>query len=340
MKIVPVSFCTTALLLVGLQGRAAEPRELNDVERYEIKLLFEDELWRPGGPRQDRVVTLVREGVRGGNLYVYLEMDSYVEQMWRRRLFDPRTLAPLLPEVAALSVKGTSFENTPADISSALREGIARWSLSAKERQDFYERAIRSEKVIYLQLTGARVGAGWRSAAMYAMEEEMDDLVPLIEQVLQERRGNDKDPAARGLEEGIESERLPLARARRSRDWIGGYLEIVRQDTSNNITASTQARLAAERRTREALLKLVVANRRDALPALDEVWEAVRSKEVTPHNDGYNRWSEIATPLLRANRALGSKAIDEKVVRKLIAEKPDEAERLLRKRGLLRMADQ
>jgi hypothetical protein len=48
------------------------------MERYEIKLLFEDELWRPGGPRRDRVVELVNEGVRGGNMYVFLEIDGHV----------------------------------------------------------------------------------------------------------------------------------------------------------------------------------------------------------------------------------------------------------------------
>ncbi|MGA7990277.1 MAG: hypothetical protein WCC53_02485 [Thermoanaerobaculia bacterium] len=318
--------------------RATEPRELNEVEKSEIKLLFEDELWRPGGPRQDRVVALVREGIRSGNLYVFLEMDQHIQQFWRRRLFDPRSLAPLLREIGLLSVKGTYFENRPDFVTAAAREGITLWNLSARERHDLYEYAIRHEKGTERNIDGERVGFTWQTASIYALQEELDDLVLPIDLALQQRKGMDR--GARDLEEAIDQEYLPLARARRSRDWIGGYLEIVRQDTGNDITARTQQRLIAERRTREALLRLVVKNRRDALPALDEDWEPVRSKEITPYDDGYHRWAEIATTLLRANRALGSRAIDEKVVRKLIAEKPEDAERSLRKRGLLRTAEQ
>jgi hypothetical protein len=168
-----------------------------------------------------------------------------------------------------------------------------------------------------------RVGLTWRTATVDAMQEGMDDLLPLIEQVLRLRRGVDKN--SRDLEEAIDQEYIPLARARQSRNWVRGYLEIIRQDASTDITASTQERLIAERRALEALLRLVVKNRRDALPALDA--------------DGYQRWAEIATPLLRATRALGSKAINEKMIHKLIPLKPEEALRSLRTSGLLRTAD-
>lgn len=314
-----------------------EPRELSDMERYEIKLLFEDELWRPRGPRQDRVVALVNEGIRGGNLYVFLEMDGHVTQLWKRRLFDPRALDSALPDVNALSVRGTYFENRPSFPTAAVREGIALWNLPAKERHDLYELAIQREKDTEMHFGAERVGLTWRTASLDAMQEGMDDLLPLIEQVLRLRRGVDKN--SRDLEEAIDQEYIPLARARQSRNWVRGYLEIIRQDASTDITASTRERLIAERRTREALLRLVVKNRRDALPALDEIWKTVRSKEITPYDDGYQRWAEIATPLLRATRALGSKAINEKMIHKLIPLKPEEALRSLRTSGLLRTAD-
>ena len=327
------------LLSVNAVSSTDPPLPLNSIHRQEIECLFDDEVWRPGGPRQDRISALVRDAVAGGNVYMYLEVDRQVEHLARRRLYDPRVLAPLLPQIAAMPVKGTSFETSSESVGAGLRSVIALWGLSAKERHDLYERAIKSEKNTYENVAGGVLALSWQTGALRALEEEMDDLMPLIERMQAERSGKSKDGAAISNEQALEDVYLPLARARGSRDWVGGYLEIIREPAGVDLTANPQERLLIERRADEALLRLVLKNRSDALPELEQTWKTVGAKEVSMRDRAFQRWAAVATPLARACIAFGSRTIDEKAMQKLGMIKPAEAEQDLRRAGLLRATD-
>ena len=293
-----------ALVPAGLQG---DPL-LRD---QQLRVLFEDEIFRPGGPRHERVTEIYRQAVEAGKIEAVVQVERHVSQLIDRRLFDPNSLTAFLPEVERLSRKGTSYENNN-DVTRPLREQIALWNLGEKERETFYRGLIERRSEEFGLLGGRIRGMHWLRAASLALHEHMDALVPVIEASVAATKQDQYNATLLSYLRGV---LLPLAKARQSRDWVGGYLELAR-NAMNRENGDTQEQELRDLVVGEALMEIVQKNRTDIVGDLTATWKDTKRVALVTHeatdSDRPTVWRTPAGALVvRAIRALGPKTFEQ-----------------------------
>lgn len=331
------------LLAASLHGKAATPnvpvpRELSSVERFEIRLLFEDELFRQGGPRQERVMEIFRQALEAGNIHVVVEVESHVFQLVYRRLIDPNPFVEFFPAIAKLPRAGTSYENAE-DMTRGLREEIVLWNLSPREREALYRGLIEKRANEYGLLGGRLGGMHWLTAAYRALCEHMDELLPVIERAVESNQ--ESDPPGLSLIQSLRSTYLPLSKARLGGNWTTGYVALIRTVSTEGEVGRNDER---DRLVREALSELVRKNRKDVVADLTEVWQVrkERGRSAEPQLSP-DQPTVSGTPpgalLVRAIRAMGSKSFEESLWREWNPISPVEAERQLVREGSFKASE-
>lgn len=310
INVLVVTLLSSLLLFPSTSNAAASTSALTRCLEEQIEL----ERWRPGGLNSQGMLRIFRQAIQTGDIEVVAEaLDELVRQARRGRV-DLELFLPLLPEIGKLSRKGTAYENF--DVASVLREQAIFYGLSRSERREIYRQALLSQREQpgssrRFIVRGEVFWESWYSAATSALQHQMDDLLPLIEQGHYTGRWEPRDGATESLERHVSGVLLPLAKARSSRDWVGQYLSLMRRALAGGGRKETRSVLI-----REAALDLVAKNRRDAVPRLKEIlapWANARrepSAEFTVDQDS------AAQAIVGAVRALGDSEFEERLWRR------------------------
>lgn len=305
----------------------------------DVQLLVDEEVWRAGGPRPERLVELMRHAIAGGDADVVGALERALVPLFKRRWVDPHAFAPFLPQIQ--TVARASRSSSAGDIVGILRYELKLSDLTLRDQQDLYRSLIESGG------SSDEYGLSWESAAFRALVEHADDLVPVIEQALTSRKRS--LGSGRPGHDPLQAQ-LALARCRRGGDWVGCYMTLVREQ----VAAQSEALdfdLDSERNlvVRDALLELVHEGHKELLPDLKRLWRSIRDPEQeavlaehrrrgvprAPHLDAeYLRPGLKAYYLLRAIWGLGDRKFQAKNTRH--AENLEFLEKHLYKSGVLK----
>ncbi|OFV79531.1 MAG: hypothetical protein A2Y78_06125 [Acidobacteria bacterium RBG_13_68_16] len=297
-----------------LSGRASSSPPPEQGLKEELQDVLQEEVWRAGGPRQDRMLAFFEQAIASGKPEAVAPVEEVLWPLFARRWLDPRPFAEYLPQLRELSRTKASSR----DLASGWPEEIALWDMPASERQRAYSQVLSTGR------PNDELGLAWNGAAYRAMLEEMDNLLPLIEATME------KDPNANYQKAETKVPRadlLELARAR-SGDCVQGYIGLIRQELEEQQhRPDPDPNSFGNRLIREALLELVHADRKELLAPLKGLWRSIPNPEMsTPEkrqeyaryaargfrDPDYPRTGPAADHLVRAIQALGDPSFQEK----------------------------
>lgn len=335
-----VGVLMTTSILCGL----SEGSKGREAYSQEIESWFEAEIWRVGGPRPERVVAFYEGIIAGGKLEAISHATGQVFDLLKRRWLDGNLLRRFVPALAEVDRHGTDFEND--DISEVFREQLVLATMSDGGREDLYRRALKEGSVRYDIGPGASTSIEWENAAIAALREHFDELVPDVEAALAAHK-SEVDKAK--LVPSIEGVLLPLAKARGTGNWVGAYMDLVREAVISQADRPEMCLTSVRNRLiREALLELVHQNQQRVAGQLISLYEdphgnGSRSAEAT--SEGARAPAvppvEVRTApalqwLARAARALGKPVPEESRIQNLAPSEAEAAERALIRGGYLK----
>ena len=327
-----------------LHGWAEGARPTREAYSQEIESWFEAENWRAGGPRPEKVIEFFEGIVAAGKVNAVFEASGHIFSLLDHRWLDGSLLWRFVPLLAGVDRRGTIEENN--DISETFREQLVLATMSDAERSQLYRRALKKGTVWCDVGRGASTPIRWENAAMAALWEHLDELVPDIEAALAAHKSQ-ADKAS--LVPSIEGVLLPLAKARGTGNWVDAYMELVREAVTSQADRPDMDRTSVRNRlVREALLELVHKNQRGVADQLVSLYQ-------NPHGNG-NRSAEatsvaaqtyVAPPagpptgpaaqwLARAARGLGKPVPGESLIQGSAPDETEAAERALIRGGFLK----
>jgi len=285
IKVLSVGLTTAMWAAAAFSTRALEMHSVSNPidSRYRFNERLTQEIWRQGRPSAQFVADLVREALATRNKeYVDLAGRRAIE-MLRPYQLDPTPFAELVESLR-------EFEGETGSLAEGFRQQIIWSNLGLRGRRAIYLQVLASDEGKTVQIGPSEYYLYWPLAAQWALEEELDDLVPMIEGALP-RVKQKITPSGRGNDcEWIERVYLPLARARRSKDAAGQYADLLKaaagERWKNDAMRETLFRLA--------LLDLVRRNERPVVDELKRIWKIEhqqarelyeRSNSNSPHQE-------------------------------------------------------
>jgi hypothetical protein len=278
--------------------------------RDEMQDVVEEEVWRAGGPRPERMLDWLKQAEESGKPEAASAVGEVLEPLFSRRWLDPTPFVEY-------------EQSRPGKLNVVWQQELALWKMSAAERKHAYSEVLRTGK------PNDAVGLAWIGAIGRALDEHMDDLLPEIEAVLENppRLGLGTRSAALSAE-FIRGAFLPLAYAR-SGDWEANCLGLIREKLE------VQARMAypnsdpaANRLIREALLELVHSGNGKLVAPLKALWRSIKPPAEMDRPENQRIWEQLlkqglrdpeygregfaAGCLVRAIQALGEPSFQEK----------------------------
>ena len=267
--------------------------------------MVEEEVWRAGGPRPERMLDYLRQTEESGKPEAASAVGKVLQPLFARRWLDPTPFA--------------EYEKARSgELNVVWQQELALWKMTAAERQREYAEVLRTGR------SNHELGLTWNGAANRALLEQMDNLVPEIEATME------RDPHANYQKAETRVPRadlLELAHARPG-DWEANYLKLIREKIEAQAQmAYPNSDPAANRLIREALLELVHSGNKKLVPQLKALWRSIKDPEMDkPENrraysEGVRRgWRDPDYPrsglaaenLVRAIRALGDPSFQEK----------------------------
>lgn len=313
----PSSFSTiviAALMWTAVSDRASGMPPGDRGLTGELQDVLQEEVWRAGGPRQDRMLDYFKQAVESNKPEAIAAVQGVLWSLFSRRWLDPTPFAEYLPRLRELS----RTPPDPRDLVTGWREEVALWRMSAAERQRAYSEVLRSGK------PNRELGLAWGNAAYRALLEHMDSLVPEIEASME------RDPNAnyqKAETRVARADLLELARAR-SGEWMANYLGLIREQLEAQAKEpDSYENVSRGRLINEALLELVRAGDKRLLGPLKTLWRSIPNEEMaTPEqrqeyakyaargfrDPDYPREGLAAEDLVRAIRALGEPSFQAK----------------------------
>ena len=270
-----------------------------DVLRAAVDEIFLAETWRPGGPRRGEVVRLYSRALETGDAHVIQAIWSQIRSLSSYRLFDPNSLLPFMPLPASPSAAEAT--STYSDIEIDLREQVALWNRTHKDREAFYREAIEKRG------SDPSSAVSWQYAATLALRQGQYALIPTVENACDVQNCRFDSNAV------ITEVLLPLARARQRPDWAGRYVALVsvaaRSLERDCIVKGPECDSNQLLIVKEGLQALVIANQKGTIPALQALLESFLHGSGQPsansHAACYAECARHRMLLLRAIRALG-----------------------------------
>jgi len=325
---------------LGLPGHASAPRVDGDL--YRIRVVLDGEVFRPGGPRQERVEELLEQAIAAGNPRIVAEVLDGIANMARRRWIRIAPLEPLFGELERIGERASTGEG------SGLARGFQRLleleRLGEQGRRELYRGLLKSEqRDSHFLLT-------WELAAYDAILEGMDDLLPEIEAAIS---SNAISAFGRNGLDSLNSIALPLARARQG-DWVAGHLVLFRRLVTDPSKATTRDRYSEEGiLARELVAALAQNGGERALEGLLDIWRVLPAQEFWGDQQ---TWSSahaediaagkvdpecphagpLADLLQLAIREMGRPHFQEKNLASYYFPSPTEAEAELKAKGVLK----
>ena len=270
--------------------------------------------WQSGGLKSETMLKAFRRAIATGDIEVVAAVESEVLSEARRGQVDLEPYLELLTEIDKLPRRGTRYENLN-EVSSALRRRAVFYQLSRSDRQEIYRQTLQSQRTRPSSsrdfvVQGEAFSENWYTAASAGLQEQMDDLVPLIDQghAIEKRP---PDAAAQLLERHVNEVLLPLARARLSGEWVSQYLSFTRRSLAGDGNGDMRSLLV-----REAMLELVAKNQRNVVGQLKKILlthtdaKRGRSDRPSPEDD------VAARAVVGAVRSLGDPGFEERTWRK------------------------
>lgn len=325
---------------LGLPGHASAPRVDGDL--YRIRVVLDGEVFRPGGPRQERVEELLEQAIAAGNPRIVAEVLDGIANMARRRWIRIAPLEPLFGELERIGERASTGEG------SGLARGFQRLleleRLGEQGRRELYRGLLKSEqRDSHFLLT-------WELAAYDAILEGMDDLLPEIEAAIS---SNAISAFGRNGLDSLNSIALPLARARQG-DWVAGHLDLLRRLVTDPSKATTRDRYSEEGiLARELVAALAQNGGERALEGLLDIWRVLPAQEFwgdqqtwsSAHAEDiaagkvdpeYPHAGPLADLLQLAIREMGRPHFQEKNLASYYFPSPTEAEAELKAKGVLK----
>jgi len=267
--------------------------------------VVEEEVWRAGGPRQDRMLDYFKQAVESGKPEAEEAVWNVVEPLFIRRWLDPTPFAEYL-------------QARNGNLEYFLRAELALWKMSTSERQRAYSNVLRTGR------RNSELGLTWNVAAYRALFEQMDSLLPEIEATMERNpRANYQKAETRVPRADL----LELTNAR-SGNWEANYLQLIREKLGAQATATyPESDPAANRLIREALLELVHSGNTELLAPLKALWRSIKDPGMDKvenqriyaevvrqglRDPDYPRPGLAAGELVRAIQALGEPSFQEK----------------------------
>jgi hypothetical protein len=293
-----------------------------------------EEVWRAGGPREDRMLEWYRRAKESDKPDAAGGLSEVLTPLFHRRWLDPTPFA-----MYEQGYSGT--------LNVVWKQELAVWRMTAAQRRRVYSDVLRAGKL------NDALGLGWLGVIYRALDEHMDDLLPEIEAVLEH-------PPELGLggrgaaltAADIRAADLPLAYAR-SGDWKANYLKLIREKLEAQAKAfDGNWDSVNDRIIRNALLELVHSGDTSLLAPLKALWRSIKppAQMEEPENQRiwerllkqglrdpeYNRDGPAADCLVLAIQALGDPMFQEKnTLRRRVRE---DAKKRLVEGGYLRPA--
>jgi hypothetical protein len=271
----------------------------------DLQGVVEEEVWRAGGPREDRMLDFFRQAVESGKSEAASAVGKVLQPLFARRWLDPTPFA--------------EYEKARSgELNVVWQQELALWKMTAAERQREYAEVLRTGR------SNHELGLTWNGAANRALLEQVDNLVPEIEATME------RDPHANYQKAETRVPRadlLELAHAR-SGDWEANYLKLIREKLEAQARAFDGDPNSPDNRLiREALLELVHTGNRRLLAPLKTLWRSINDPEMEkPENQRiyaglvkqslrdpeWSRPGPAAACLVRAIQALGDPSFQEK----------------------------
>lgn len=317
-----------------------------DADLYRVRLVLDAEVFRPGGPRQEHVETLLKQAIAAGNPRVVAEVVGGIGNMARRRWIRIAPLEPLFGELERIGERARTGEGS--GLSRGLQRQLELERLGEQGRRGLYRGFLKSgqsDSVHYLMT--------WELAAYNAILEGMDDLLPEIEAAIS---SNAVSPGGRGGLDGLNRIALPLARARQG-DWVAGHLDLLRRLVTDPSKAATRDSGSKDGiLARELVAALAQNGGKRALEGLLDIWRVLPAQEFWGDQQTWSsahaehmaagktdpevmHTGPLADELRLAIRALGRPRFQEKNMSGSYSPSPEQAETELKARGLLKPAD-
>lgn len=251
---------------LGLPGHASAPRVDGDL--YRIRVVLDGEVFRPGGPRQERVEELLEQAIAAGNPRIVAEVLDGIANMARRRWIRIAPLEPLFGELERIGERASTGEGS--GLARGFRRLLELERLGEQGRRELYRGLLKSEqRDSHFLLT-------WELAAYDAILEGMDDLLPEIEAAIS---SNAISAFGRGGLDDLNNIALPLARARQG-DWVAGHLDLLRRLVTDPSKATTRDRYSEEGiLARELVAALAQNGGERALEGLLDIWRVLPAQE-------------------------------------------------------------
>jgi len=276
--------------------------------------VLQEEVWRAGGPRQDRMLAYFEQALASGKPKAVRAVEEVLWPLFARRWLDPTPLAVYLPQLRELSRTSSS----PFDLANGWTAEVALWNMSHSERQRAYSEVLSTGK------PNDELRLAWNGAAGRALLEHMDALLPEIEGLIEKPPPS---PNASASASYLRVVLVPLAHGR-SGNWVEAYVRLIRErlDEQQN-QPDLDPNSLGNRLIREALLELVHADKKGLLTRLKDLWRSIPNEEVaTPEkrreyaayaargfrDPDYPRNGPPAEDLVRAIRSLGDPSFQEK----------------------------
>lgn len=293
-----------------------------------VQDLLDEEIWRSGGPRQDRLLSYFQRAVESGSPEAVAAIEDTLWPLFHRRWLDPTPFAEYLPQLKELSLRGGG----DARLWYGWKEEVAIWKMSTPEREHVYSDLLRTRK------DNRELGLTWLTAAYRACQEHLDGLLPEIEVALESSALSPEASANAGV---LRAVFVPLAVAR-SGDWVEGYMAIIQEELKKQTRQpDNYFNSPGNRVIREASLELAHSARGEILERLRTLWRSIPNSDYTrPERQtvwtkaaakglcdiDYPRHTPAAMSLLRAIWALGDEAFQEKNLRRKEKLERDEAQ--------------
>jgi hypothetical protein len=171
-----------------------------------LEELIEQERWHSGGLRRERMLQIHRRAIATKDLEVVAEIQGEVVRQARRGQVDLEPYRALQAAIERLPREGTRYENS----TSTFLEQANFYRLSRRARREIYRETLQSQREQpdtsrRIVIRGDVFWLSWYSAAIGALDEKMDDLLPLIEQGHYVERGH-RDGAVESLERQLNAE--------------------------------------------------------------------------------------------------------------------------------------
>lgn len=261
------------IVLVLLLGCVSvlSARHQRSVSREEVAVTvwFEQHLWRAGGVDHEEVVRFYSRALRAGGPDLIRAMNQAVQTQIREGYLDPRFIRPLYSVFDEVEQRLGAEKFSAKRSREWMEKRAAIASMDPRTRGELYRRCIEAGCSYEAEYPHC-----WVQASLEALRCQDDWLVPLIEKglVVHELQKEQKRMAV-----SLRDVWLPLAAARRSGDWVEGYLEIIRKEVAAQVKVREYAREDyGNQRVRRALLELVHRNQRQVADELLQLWRSLK----------------------------------------------------------------